>query len=160
MSDSWDTMDWAHHASLFFIISQSLLTFVSTQSMMLSNHLAFCHPLLLLSIFPRIRVFPNEWTLRIRWPKCWSFSFGIRPCNEYSGLISFRIDWFDLLAVQETLKSLQHHNSKSSILWHSAVFMVHLSHQYMTTEKNHSFDYIDLCWQSDVCFVIYCLGLS
>jgi len=133
-------MPWtaAHHASVFFIIFQSLLTFMSTQSMMLSNHLIFCHPLLLLpSIFPRIRVFSNKWTFLIKWPEYWSFSFSISPCNEYSGLISFRIDWFDLLAVQETLKSLlQHHNSKASILWHSAVFMVQLSHQYMTTEKN------------------------
>ena len=128
----------AAHASLFFIISQSLLTFMSTQSMMLSNRLIFCYPLLLSpSIFPRIRVFSNKWTLLIKWPKYWSFSFSISPCNEYSVLISFRIDWFDLLAVQETLKSLlQHHNSKSSILWHSADFMVQLSHQYMTTGKN------------------------
>ena len=112
-----------HQASLSLTISQSLLTFMSTQSMMLSNRLIFCYPLLLSpSIFPRIRVFSNKWTLLIKWPKYWSFSFSISPCNEYSVLISFRIDWFDLLAVQETLKSLlQHHNSKSSILQSSAL---------------------------------------
>ena len=100
-----------------------------------SNHLILCHPLLLLpSIFPSIRGFSNESVIRIRWPKYWSFSFSISPFSEYSGLISFRMDWFDLLAVQGTLKSLlQHHNSKASILWHSAFFMVQLSHLYMTT---------------------------
>ena len=104
----------AHQASLSFTISQMLLKLMSTESVMLSNHLILCHPLLLLpSIFPSIRVFSKESTLRIRWPKYWSFSFSISPSNEYSGLISFRIDWFDLLAVQETLKSLlQHHTSK------------------------------------------------
>ena len=102
-----------------------------------SNHLILCHPLLLLpSIFPSIRVFSNESILHIRWPKYWSFSFSIRPTNEYSGLISFRMDWFDLLVVQGTLKSLlQHHSSKASIFWHSAFFMVLLSHLYMTTGK-------------------------
>ena len=102
-----------------------------------SNHLIFCCPLLLLpSIFPSIRVFSNESVLCIRWPKYWSFSFNISPSNEYSGLISFRIDWFDLLAVQGTLKSfLQHHSSKASILWRSALFIVQLSHPYMTTGK-------------------------
>ena len=101
-----------------------------------SNHLILCHPLLLLSsIFPSIRVFSNESALRIRWPKCWSFSFIISPSNEHPGLI-FRMDWLDLLAVQGTRKSrLQHHSSKASILWHSAFFMVQLSHQYMTTGK-------------------------
>ena len=101
-------------------------------------HLILCRPLLLLaSIFPSIRVFSNESTLHIRWPKYWSFSFSISPSNEYSGLISFRIEWLDLLAVQGTLKSLlQHHNSKASILWQSAFFMVQLSHLYMTTRKN------------------------
>ena len=103
-----------------------------------SNHLILCHPLLLTpSIFPRIRIFSNESVLHIRWPKYWNFSFSVRPCNEYSGLISFTIDWFDLLAVQGTLKSLlQHHSSKASILWHSAFFMVQLSHLYMTTGKS------------------------
>ena len=102
-----------------------------------SSHLILCHPLLLPpSIFPSIRVFSNESVLRIRWPKHWSFSFSIRPPNEYSGLISFRIDWFDLLAIQGTLKSrLQHHSSKASIIWHSALFIVQLSHPYMTTGK-------------------------
>ena len=102
-----------------------------------SNHLILCHPLLLLpSIFPSIRVFSNESLLRIRWPKYWSFSFSISPSNEYSGLISFRMDWLDLLAVQGTLKSLlQHHSSKASILQCSAFFIVQLSHPYMTTGK-------------------------
>ena len=104
---------------------------------MLSNHLILCHPLLLLpSIFPSIRVFSNESVLHIRWPKYWSFSFSIIPSNEYSGLISFRMDWLDLLAVQGTLKCLlQHHSLKASILWHSAFFIVQLSHPYMTTGK-------------------------
>ena len=103
---------------------------------MLSNHLIFCHPLLLLpSIFPSIRVFSNESALHIRWPKYCNFSFSISPSNEYSGLISFRIDWFDLLAVQGTFKSLQHHNSKASVLRCSAFFIVQLSHPYMTTGK-------------------------
>ena len=101
-----------------------------------SNHLILSHPLLPPSIFPNIRVFSNESVIRIRWPKCWSFSFSISPSNEYSGMISFRMDWLDLLAVQETLKSsLQHHSSKASILQHSAFFMVQLSHLYMTTGK-------------------------
>ena len=102
-----------------------------------SNHLLLCHPLLLLpSIFPSIRVSSNESALCIRWPKYWSFSFSISPSNEHPGLISFRMDWFDLLAVQGTLKSLlQHHSSKASILWHSAFFIVQLSYPYMTTGK-------------------------
>ena len=105
-----------------------------------SNSLIVCHPLLLLpSIFPSIRVFTNESVLCIRWPKCWSFSFNISPSNEYSGLISFRMDWLDLPEVQRTLNSLlQHHSSKASILWCSAFFMVHLSHPYMTTGKTIS----------------------
>ena len=108
----------AHQTSLSFTISQSLLKLMSTESVMPSNHFMLCHPLLLLpSIFLSIRVFPSELSLRIRWPKYWSFSFSISPSNEYSGLISFRVDWFDLLAVQKTLKSLiQHHNLKASIL--------------------------------------------
>ena len=106
-------------------------------SVMPSNHLILCHPLLLLpSIFPSIVVFSNESALHIRWPKYWSFSFSISPSNESSGLISFRVDWFDLLAVQGTLKSLlQHHSSKASVLWHSVFFVVQLSHPYMTTGK-------------------------
>ena len=102
-----------------------------------SNHLSLCRPLLLLpSIFSRIRIFSNESVIRIRWPKYWSFSFSISPFTEYSGLISFRIDWLDLLAIQGTLQSLlQHHSSKASIIWRSAFFMVQLSHPYMTTGK-------------------------
>ena len=127
----------AHQASLSITNSQSLLKLMSIELVMLSNHLILCRPLLLLPlIFPSIRVFYNESVLPIRWPKYWSFSFSISPSNEYSGLISFRIDWFDLLAVQGTLKSLlQHHSSKASILWCSAFFMVQLSHPYMTTGK-------------------------
>ena len=108
---------------------QSLLKLMSIESVMTSNHLILCHPLLLLpSLFPSIRLFSNELALPIRWPKYWNFSFSIHPSNEYSGLISFRIDWFNLLAVQGTFKSLlQHHSSKASILWRSAFFMVQLS---------------------------------
>ena len=115
----------------------SLLELMSIESVMPFNHFMLCHPLLLLpSIFPSIRVFSNEWTLHMRWPKDWSFSLSISPSNEYLGLISFRMDWLDLLAVQGTLKSLlQHHSSKASILWRSAFFMVQLSHPYMTTRK-------------------------
>ena len=109
---------------------------MSIETVMPSNHLILCPPLLLPSIFPSIRVFSNELTLRIRWPKYWSFSFNISPSNEYSGLISFRTDWLDLFAVQGTLKSLlQHHSSKASILLLSAFFIVQLSHPYMTTGK-------------------------
>ena len=109
---------------------------MSVELVMPSNHLILCHPLLLLpSIFARIRLFSNESAVRIRWPKYWSFSFSISPSSEYSGLISFRMDWLDLLAVQGTLKSLQHHSSKASILWCSAFFMVQHSHPYMTTGK-------------------------
>ena len=124
-------------ASLSFTISQSLLKLVSIQSVMPSNHLILCHPLLLLpSSFPSIRVFSNESALHSRWPKDWSFSFSISPSNEYSGLISFRMDRLDLLVVQGTLKSLlQHHSSKASILWLSAFFMVQLSFLYVTTGK-------------------------
>ena len=127
----------ACQASLSITNSQSLLKLMSIESMMPSNHLILCHPLLLLpSILPSIRVFSNESVLRIRWPKYWSFSFSISPSNEYSGLISFRSDWLDLLVVQKTLKSLlQHHSSKASILQHSAFFIVQLSHPYMTTRK-------------------------
>ena len=115
----------------------SLLKLMSIESVMPSSHLILCHPLLHLpSIFSSIRVFSIESALRIRWPKYWSFSFYISPSNEHSGLISFRMDWLDLLAVQGTLKSLlQHHSSKASILWCSAFFTVQLSHPYMTTRK-------------------------
>ena len=117
----------APQASLSFTTSWSLLKLMSIESVIPSNHLILCHPLLLPSIFPSVRGFSNESALHIRWPKYWSFSFSIRPYNEYSGLISFRIDWFDLLAIQGTLRSLlQHHNSKASILWCSAFFMITL----------------------------------
>ena len=124
---------------------QTLLKLMSIASGMPSSHFILCHPLLLLpSIFCIIRVFSNESVLHIRWPKYWAFSSSISPSNEYSGLISFRIDWFYLLAVQGTLKNLlQHHSSKASILQSSAFFMVQLSHLYMTTGKTSSFDYTD-----------------
>ena len=125
----------ALQAPLSFTISQNLLRFMSTEPEKLSNHLIFCRPLLP-SVFPSISVFSNESVLCIRWLKYWSFSFSISSSHEYSGVISFRVDRFDLLAVQGTPKSLlQHHSSKSSILWHSAFFMVQLSHLYMTTGK-------------------------
>ena len=133
----------AHQASLVSITNfWSLLKLMSIELVMPSNHLILCHPLLLPpSIFPSIKVFSNESVLHIRWPKYWCFSFSISPSNEYSGLISFRMDWLDLLAVQGTLKSLlQHHSSKASILQRSAFFTVQLSHPYMTTGKKHSFD--------------------
>ena len=127
----------AHQASLSITNPRSLHRFMYIELVMPSNHLILCRPLLLLpSIPPSIRVFSSESVLRIRWPKYWSFSFSISPSKEYLGLISYRIDWLDLLAVQGTLKSLlQHHSSKASILWRSAVFMVQLSHPYMTTGK-------------------------
>ena len=125
----------AHQASLSITSSRSLPKLMSIESVMISSHLILCHPLLLLpSVFPSITVFSSEPVLCIRWPKYWSFSFSISPSNEYSGLISFRMDWVDILAVQGTLKSLlQHHNSKASIFQHSAFFTVQLSHPYMTT---------------------------
>ena len=127
----------ARQASLSITNSRSLLKLMSIESVMTSNHLILCHPLLLpSSIFPSIRVFSNESALCIRWPKDWSFSFNISPSNEHSGLISFRMDWLDLLAVQGTLKNLlQRHSSKASILQRSAFFTVQLSHPYMTTGK-------------------------
>ena len=127
----------ACQASLSITNSRSLPKLVSIELVMPFNHLILCRPLLLLpSIFPSIRVFSTESALHIRWPKYWSFSFNISPSNEHSGLISFRMDWLNLLAVQGTLKSLlQHHSSKASILWHSAFFIVQLSHQSMTTGK-------------------------
>ena len=126
----------ACQASLSIANSQSLLKLMSIKLVMPSNHLILCHPLLLPSVFPSIRVFSKESVLHIRWSKYWSFSFSISPANEYSGLISFRMDWFDLLTVQGTLKSLpQHHSSKASILRCSAFFIVQLSHPYMTTGK-------------------------
>ena len=137
MSDSVTPWTAVCQASLSITNSWNLLKLMSIESVIPSSHLILCHPLLLLpSIFPSIRVFSNESALRIRWPKYWSFSFNISPSNEYSGLISFRMDWLDLLAVQGILKSLlQYHSSKASILWCSAFFTVQLSHPYMTTGK-------------------------
>ena len=141
----------AHQASLLITNSSGLLKLMSIESVMPSNHLILCHPLLLLPpILPRIRVFSNESALRIRWPKYWSFSFNISPSNEHSGLISFRMDWLDLLVVQVTLKTLiQHHSSKALIPWHSVLYSPPLTsmHDYW---KNHSLDYGDLCWKSNV----------
>ena len=139
-------------ASLSITNSQSLLKLMSIELVMPSNHLILCHPSLFPpSNFSSLRVFSNEPALRIMWTKYWSLSFCISPSNEHSGLISFRKDWLDLLAVQGTLNSfLQHHRSKASILWCSAFFRVQLSHPYLTTGKKHSFDYMDLCWQSNV----------
>ena len=127
----------ALQASLSITNSQSLLNLMSLESMMPSNHLILCCPVLLLpSIFPSIKLFSNESVPRTRWPKFQSFSFSISPPNEYSGVISFRIHWFELLAVHGTINNLlQHHTSKASILWHSAFFTVQLSHPYMTTGK-------------------------
>ena len=136
----------ARQASLSITNSQSSLRLTSIESVMPSSHLILCHPLLLLSpIPPRIRVFSNESPLHIRWTKYWSFSFNISPSSEHPGLISFRMDCLDLLAVPGTLKSLlQHHSTKASILWFLAFIMVQLSHSYTTTGKN-SFDWLDLC---------------
>ena len=126
----------ARQASLSITNSQSLLELMSIELVMPFNHPILCHPLLLLpSIFPNIRVFSNESILRIRWAKYWSISFNISPSSEHPGLISFRVDWLDLLAFQGILKSLLQHNSKASILWCSAFFTVQLSHPYMTTGK-------------------------
>ena len=153
MSDSlqppWNA---TRQAPLSITNSQSLLKFMSIESVRPSNHLILYHPLLLPpSIFPSIRVITNESYLCIRWPMYWSFSFNISPSNEYSGLISFRMDWLDILAVQRTPKSLlQHHSSKASILQRSGFFIVQLSHPYITTRKKHSLDWMDLCWQSNV----------
>ena len=146
----------AHQASLSSTKPQSLLKLISTEWVIPFNHLILCYPLLLPpSIFPNIRGFSNESVFCIRWPKYWSFSFSISPSNEYSGLISFRIEWFDFLAVQGTLKSLlQHRSSKASTLQLSAFFIIQLSHPYMTDYwKYHSFDWTDICWQSNIsCF--------
>ena len=130
-----------HQTSLSITNSWSLFKLMSIDSVMPFNHLMLCRPLFLLpSIFPSVRVFSNESFIPIRWPKYWSFSFNISPSNEHPGLISFRMDWLDLLAVQGMLKSLlQHHSSKAAILWHSAFFLVRLSHPYMTTGKTIAF---------------------
>ena len=137
MSDSVTPWITARQASLSITSSRSSLRLTSIESVMPSSHLILCRPLLLLPpIPPSIRLFSNESTLHMRWPKYWSFSFSVIPSKEHSGLISFRMDWLDLLAVQGTLKNLlQHHSSKASILQHSAFFIVQLSHPYMTTGK-------------------------
>ena len=146
-----DALDSSMPGPLSFTISWSLLILISIESMMASNHLILCHSLLPLpSVFPSIRVLSKESALHIRWPQYWSFSSSISPSNECSGLISFRIDWLDLLAVQGSLKSLlQHHSSKVSILQHSAFFIVQLSHPHMTTGKTIALK-MDLCQQSNV----------
>ena len=146
----------AHRASLSFAISRSLLKLMSIEPMMPSNHLILCRPLLLLPpVFPEIRVSSNESVLCIRWPEYWSFSFSISPSSEYSGLISLRMDWLDLLAVQGTLKSLlQHPSSKASILWCSAFFMVQLSHPYMTTGKTIALSRWSFAGKVMSCFLI------
>ena len=146
MCDSATPWTAARQASLSFTVSWSLLKYMSIELMMLSNYLLLCHPLLTASIFPSIRPFSNELTLRIRWPKYWSFS--ISPPNEYSRLIYFRMDWFDLLAVQETLRSLlQHHSSKASILQHSPFFTVQSSPQSSVHDcwKDRSLDCTGYC---------------
>ena len=137
----------ARQASLSITNSWSLLKLMSIESVMPSNHLILCCLLLLPpSIFPNIRVFSNESVFHIRWPKYWSFSFSISPSNDYSGLISFRMDKLDLLAIQGALKVLlQHHSLKASIIWRSAFFIVQLSHPYMTTGKTIALTYTDLC---------------
>ena len=152
----------AHQASLSITNSRSLLKFMSIESVMPSSHLILCRPLLLLPpIPPRITVFSNESTLRIRWPKYWSFSFNISPSNEHPGLISFRMDWLDLLAGQGTLKTLfQHHSSKASVLRCSAFFIVQFSHPYMTTGKTIAlirWTFADKV-KTELCFLICCLG--
>ena len=160
VSDSAAAWTAARQASLSFTISWSLLKLISIESLMLSNYLILYCPLLLLpSIFSSIRVFSNESTLCIRWPKYWSFSFSISPLNEYSGLISFRIDWFELLAIQGTLKSLlQHQNLKGSILRCSTFFMNQLSHPYMTTGKTIAWTIWTFVGKG-LCFLICYLGL-
>ena len=149
-----------HQASLSITSSWSPPKPISTESVMPSNHLILCHPLLILpSVFPSIRVFSNESTLWIRWPKYWSFSFSISPSNEHPGLSSFRMNWLDLLAVQGTLKSLlQHHSLKASIFWHSTLFIVQLSHLYTTTGKTIALLDGPLLAKYCLCFWIRCLG--
>ena len=154
----WTT---ACQASLSFTTSQSLLKLMFIESAMPCNHLTLCHPLLLLpSIFPSIRVFSSESLLHIRWPKYWTFSFSISPSNEYSRLISFRMDWLDLLAVQATLRSLQHHSSKASILQHSAFFILQLSHAYVTTGKTLALTRRTFVDEVMSLLLIFCLGWS
>ena len=157
-----DPMNTARQASLSITNSQSPPKPMSTESVIPSKHLMLCHPLLLLPlIFPSIRVFSNESVLRIRWPKYWSFSFNISHSNEHPGLISFRMDWLDLLAVQGTLKSLlQQHSSKPLILQCSAFFIVQLSHPYMTTRKTIALTRWTFVDKVCLCFLICSLGWS
>ena len=152
MSDSlWPHKLAACQASLSITSSQSLLKLMCIKSVIPSNYLIQCHPLLLSLIFPNVRIFSNESVLQIRSPKYWSFSFSISLSNECSGLISFRMDWLDLLAAQGTLKSLlQHHSSKASILQCSAFFIVQLSQPYITTGKTITLTRWTFCWQSNV----------
>ena len=147
----------ARQASLSITNSWSSPKPMSIESVMPSNHLILCRPLLLLpSIFPSFRVFSNESALHIRWPKYWSFSFNIRPSNEHPGLISFRMNWLDLLAVQGTCKSLlQHHSLKASIPWRSAFFIVQLSHPYMTTGKTIALTRRIFVWNHDSCLILH-----
>ena len=159
----WDHMDCSMPGLPVPITnSQSLLKVMSIESVMPSSHLILCHPLpLLSSVFPSIRIFSNESVLHIRWLKYWSFSFSINPSNEYSGWISFGMDWLDLLAVQGTLKSLlQHHSSKVSILWHSAFFIVQLSHSYMTTGRTIALTRQTFVGKVMSLFLICCLDWS
>ena len=161
MSNSATPWTAACQASLSITNSRSLPKPMSIELVMPSSHLILCRPLLFLpSIFPSIRVFSNEPALCIRWPKDWSFSFSISPSNEYSGLISFRIDWLDLLAVQGILKSLlQHHSSKASILRHSAFFTVQFLHPYMTIGKTIALTRWTFAYKlMSLCFLICCLG--
>ena len=150
----------ARQASLSITNSWSSPKLMCIESVMPSIYLILCRPLLLLPpIPPSIRVFSNESVLHIRWPKYWSLSFSISPSNEYSGLISFRMNWFDLLAVQGTLKSLlQHHNTKASIFWCLVFFIVQLSHPYMTTGKTIALTIQTLLAEWCLCFLIHCLG--
>ena len=161
MSDSVTPWTAARQASLSSAVSQSLLRFMSIKSVMPSNHLILCHPLLLLpSISPSITIFFSQSALRIRLPKCWSFSFSISPSNEYSGLISFRMDWLDLLTVQGTLKGLQHHSSKALFLQSSVFFMVQLSQPYMTTGKTVALTGEIFVGKVCLYFLVCCLGLG
>ena len=152
----------ARQASLSITNSWSLLKLTSIELVMPSNHFILCHPLLLLpSIFPSIRVFSNQSVLLIRWPKYWSYSFSISPSKEHPGLVSFRMDWLDLLAVQGTLKGLlQHHSSKASVLGCSAFFIVQLSHPYMITGKTIALTTRTFVSKSCLWFLICCLGWS
>ena len=152
----------AHQASLSITNSWSLHKLMSIELVMPSSHLILCRPLLLLpSIFPSLRVYSSESALRIRWPRYWSFRFSIRSSSEHPGLISFSMDWLDLLAVQGTLKSLlQHHSSKASILQHSAFFIEKLSHLYMTTGKTIAFTVCTFVGKWYLCFLIHFLGFS